>query len=467
MVLTLLAVTPVGMAFGQPSIAAILNGASYSSTLAPGCWAVIFGTDLASAPATAQNVPLPPSLGGVSVSVAGIPAPLLYVSQTQINFLIPFEAPAGGTADVTVSSGDTAIASYSIPLAQDAPAIFTQNAQGTGPALVFTPSFVAQPTVASGDVVILYAAGLGATNPPADSFSGATAGTLNWVVDALDIYVGEQKLDASDILFAGLAPGFPGIYQLNVKVPAGLATDRLYMTQGGAQSAALRSNTVQVGVTGGQNVANVSGSIVGIYPPTNPDAPPYNIPAPIPISLPVALQAAAYTVSFDILPGAQPFQVAAVGEAGSSIMTFNPSDGTHMGKSTMPTAPTRAGDFSHSEFPVLINLVSCDPATAVCLPFPSNMIPASMLDPVEIAAANFLPLPNMASPQGSIGFYLMPGNAPAGAHFSLDANNPGLFGAWLAIPYGAFATHTSTLQLFVDGQLVTSTDVTYPIGVHR
>jgi uncharacterized protein (TIGR03437 family) len=67
--------------------------------------------------------------------------------------------------------------------------------------------------------VIIYAAGLGPTDPPVESATGASpSGPLSYVVDQPEIYIGEQQLDASAILFAGLAPGFPGVYQLNLKV---------------------------------------------------------------------------------------------------------------------------------------------------------------------------------------------------------------------------------------------------------
>ena len=73
----------------QPKVSAVLNAASYSAVVAPGTWVAIFGTNLAPAPAGAQTVPLPTVLGGVSVTVGGVPAPLLYASATQVNALIP------------------------------------------------------------------------------------------------------------------------------------------------------------------------------------------------------------------------------------------------------------------------------------------------------------------------------------------------------------------------------------------
>lgn len=223
-----------GVLAGQgATIGAVLNGASYSAALSPGCWATIFGENLAAGTAAAQAVPLPRELGGVSVTVGGIAAPLLYVSPKQINFLIPYEVPLptpfGKTAPVVVSRGGAASSAYGIQLSRVSPAIFSRDASGKGRALLFDPRFVPADPVAAGDTVIFYAAGLGPTNPPAAGEGGAP----RVVTEPLEIYMGEQMLSASQVLFAGLAPGYPGIYQINVRVPEGMATDRLYMKAGG------------------------------------------------------------------------------------------------------------------------------------------------------------------------------------------------------------------------------------------
>lgn len=80
----------VGTSSAQPTILGVTNGASYSGNLAPGTWASIFGTQLASDMATAQSVPLPPQLDNVSVTIGGITAPMRFVSPSQINVVIPF-----------------------------------------------------------------------------------------------------------------------------------------------------------------------------------------------------------------------------------------------------------------------------------------------------------------------------------------------------------------------------------------
>lgn len=471
--LSLLAITFTEGAFAQPSIAAVVNGASYSAALAPGCWAVIFGSGLAQSVASASTVPLPINLGGVTVTVAGVQAPLSYVSPGQINVLIPFEVPVPPIMTetaVVVTLGDVSSAPYGIPLNRDAPAIFTLNAQGTGSVIVLNLNFQLVNSVAPADYVILYAAGLGPTNPPVASASGAPAtGPLSWVVDQPEVYVGEQQLAPSAILFAGLAPGFPGVYQLNLQVPAGLATNRISIREGGWQS-----NVVQTEVATGQNVANVTGSIIGLYPWSTPQ-PPFPASSPFnPVSMSVTLQAAAFKASFQILPSAQPFTVAAVGEVGSAIISIDPANGTFTGSGTVPTAATRQGNFSQPGFPTLFDWYPCDPVTGLCQPFPANMIPASRLDPNQAGILGFdVPLPNTVVSNSSTGLLQSSGSATPGSTFTIDGTDSssstfsaGVFGAWLLLPYGPFATHDSTLQLFVDGQPVASTTVTYPL-LHR
>ena len=92
----------VAVCHGQ-TILAVVNAASYTTSVAPGSYVAIFGTQLAPAPMGAPSVPLPVLLNNVSVTVAGKAAPLSYVSPTQVNALVPFEAASlTGTQKATV-----------------------------------------------------------------------------------------------------------------------------------------------------------------------------------------------------------------------------------------------------------------------------------------------------------------------------------------------------------------------------
>jgi uncharacterized protein (TIGR03437 family) len=437
----------------QSSIDAVLNGASFTASVSPACWVTIFGKNLASAPASAQTVPLPTSLGNVSVKVGGLSAQLLYVSANQLNVLIPANVaiPSNTVVPVVVStaSGDTS--PYNIRLTRNAPAIFTRNGAGTGRALVFNPSFAAVDAIGAQDTVTLYATGLG----PTDS-----AGVLT---DKVDVYIGERQ---AQVKFAGLAPGFPGIYQLNVIAPVP-ATDRLYLSVGGRQS-----NITDIGIKPGANTANVSGSVNGLYPSTDPffTLPPCVGDDPVPPcssgqAFSVMLNAATYSVSADIVPAAVPFDVAAVGPGVSAVITVDPVAGTFAGALTTITRAAAVGDFSAAGT-VLWDYMSCTD-NQVCFPFPANIVPVSRIDPQWFQATQGLPVANGAITAPN-GVFQVSGKLNW-SRFVVDTqNNPSLsvFGGFVQIPFGPFEKAVSTFKLYVDGKLVSSKDFPYTV-VHR
>lgn len=116
---------------------ATVSAASFTAdAIAPDAIGAAFGTNLATATTVATSVPLPTTLGGVTVNVldsAGQtrPAPLFFVSSGQINYIIP-TGTSSGTATVTVSNTSGAIASGTINVAAVAPGLFTANANGQG-----------------------------------------------------------------------------------------------------------------------------------------------------------------------------------------------------------------------------------------------------------------------------------------------------------------------------------------------
>jgi hypothetical protein len=95
-----------------PAIApgGVLNGDNFSSVVAAGSLVSVFGRNLATRPETYSTSPLPSQMGGISVSVNGRPAPLLYVSPTQINLRMPYGISGRVTLQVTTPNGSTAAA---------------------------------------------------------------------------------------------------------------------------------------------------------------------------------------------------------------------------------------------------------------------------------------------------------------------------------------------------------------------
>jgi uncharacterized protein (TIGR03437 family) len=471
---------------GAPLVSGVLNGASYVGSISPGTWIAIFGTNLAPSVASAQSVPLPTQLNGVSVSIgqlygssiakSPLSAPLSYVSPTQINALVPFEVGVGYIGNsfsvvmpVVVTSGSGASAPFYVQLVSaEAPGLFTQNGAGTGRALLFDSSF--QPVGAVGQVpLILYAAGLGPTNPPASSASGGNSTEpLNWVVNPVDVYVGDSK---ATVLFAGLAPGFPGVYQLNVQ-PNGAMTDRIYLRSGFWQS-----NIAQVGIAAGNSVSNVTGSIAGLYPPTDNLPSTYRPPGTMrPVSISAMLFAAVFNARFDIARNAQPFDLVATTEAATAVIHFDTQQGVYTATLTVPTPAGRNWVFSSNGQWVF----SCGTPTPSqgATAFPGNIVPTASVDPVAAWALRYLPpaAEPPCVPTGGLCFLQGPnttvvttGTFTPGTAFVVDANNhPELstFGGFVQIPCAGPGptSRTTAFSLYLDGRLVASKTGTYNVA---
>ena len=222
-----------GVANAQPKIESIANGASFEPLVSPGSVVSIFGTELAQSTVAASSVPLPTSLNGVTVLVDGLQAPLYFVSDGQINAQIPF----GITADkveVVVSTPRGPSEGYTCALLPAAPGIFTLSSDGKGTPILLNPSFTVLDTAAPSQRVILYATGLGETNPLATTgMGGSGEEPFNRVVDLPELYIGGRQ---AEVEFAGLAPGFVGVYQLNVVAPDEFTNNSVFLISRGRRS---------------------------------------------------------------------------------------------------------------------------------------------------------------------------------------------------------------------------------------
>ena len=206
----------------------IVSNASFRAwdPVAPGSMLALFGQKLAGAPASAPSFPLPFQLGATRVSIAGVGAPLIYAGETnnlsQVNLIAPYNLPLHVSVPVAVrTEGGVAIAETIT--AEAAPGVFSADQSGGGQGIVVlgsSPSVIAGPDnpAARGDVVIIYAAGLGLTQPGVNASEAAPSNPLARVAREVTVTIGGQEAPVS---FAGLTPGFSGLYQLNVTVPGG------------------------------------------------------------------------------------------------------------------------------------------------------------------------------------------------------------------------------------------------------
>jgi uncharacterized protein (TIGR03437 family) len=222
---------PAGASFMSYAPLTSVNAASYLGVNSAASIIASFGSNLATGTSAAASLPLPTALGGVSVLVDGKPAGLFFVSPNQINYQTP-DGMLPGSAQVTVMRNGNAVAQGTLDLDTIAPSLFTANADGQGvPAgvllrirangqQVFEPlarfeggRFVPiQITRGAGErlFLVFYGTalrGAGDTDGnPANGSAESVQVTINGVI--------------APVVFAGAAPGFAGLDQLNVELPA-------------------------------------------------------------------------------------------------------------------------------------------------------------------------------------------------------------------------------------------------------
>ena len=210
----------------------VVNAATYSpytAQLSPGELITLFGSGLAPAGTFATaSAPFPNTLAGVGVTINGTPAPVYVVTPTQISALVPYtlDPTATSIAQVQVSNNGTLSNTVTEYLGVTSPGVFTsaQNGLGNGAILHANFSLVnsASPCVA-GETILIYLTGLGAVTPAVTTGAPASSTTLSKTVNTT--YVAIDGLPAN-VTFSGLAPGFAGLYQLNVTIPTGVTTGK-------------------------------------------------------------------------------------------------------------------------------------------------------------------------------------------------------------------------------------------------
>ncbi|MDX1984264.1 MAG: hypothetical protein SFV51_28570 [Bryobacteraceae bacterium] len=193
---------------GPPVIRAIRSAASArGADLAHGSLVTIEGDRLAKFTSGLDGwagMNLPMSLNGAIVEIGGLRAPLLFVSPNQINAQVPFEVPIGGRL-VAVHNGEAPSEAAQVRIAALAPSLFPEP----------------RPTAAAGEIVDLFATGLGQTNPP--QATGRLADASHFVLATPTATVGGVS---AEVVEAVSLPGVAGVYLVRVRVPAVAAGDQ-------------------------------------------------------------------------------------------------------------------------------------------------------------------------------------------------------------------------------------------------
>jgi uncharacterized protein (TIGR03437 family) len=185
--------------------------------LAPGSLVQITGQYLSSQTMNAPSIPLPTTLGGTSVIIGGMQAPIAMVSPGQVNAQVPFELPAGQPYQVIVNANNALTTPQSFQAGSASPGLsvlpsgYVQASHQSGVAV--TEAAPAKP----GESISIYLVGMGSTTIPVASGNPGPGSpfattTINPVITVNN--------EVATVSFSGLIPGLVGVYQVNFAVPS-------------------------------------------------------------------------------------------------------------------------------------------------------------------------------------------------------------------------------------------------------
>ncbi len=268
---------PVSVTITNPNQATILaggilNAASYAeingagAPVAPGSLVAIFTSPLATQAASFSTATLPPVLANVSVTFNGVTAPMVTVqpggAYPYVSAQVPFEAlPAGqtsATVPVVITVNNVPSAPVNAAIVASSPGIFTIPATGQGNAVLVNLSdySIAAPAgsisgshpIARGQSAFFYVTGLGSMTPAvADGSGDCTAPNGLCNANALpQVFVGGVQV--SDIAFAGQAPEYPGVQQINITIPQNAPTGNTVSLVVISADGTVTSNTATIAV---------------------------------------------------------------------------------------------------------------------------------------------------------------------------------------------------------------------------
>jgi uncharacterized protein (TIGR03437 family) len=210
----------------------IANSASSVTGLyAPNTFVTIYGQNLAYttralSASDVSNGTLPTVLGttGVRVLINNIPANIYYVSPTQVNLLVPTSLIAG---PVVLQLVVDSLAGPAIPimLGNAAPSFFQSDAT-TVLGVHLDGSLISSTAPAhAGEVVVLFASGLGPTNPAAIPNQIPQQAATVTPLSSFTLLLNGVAIDPRQILYAGVTPTFAGLFQINLQLPTGLPSN--------------------------------------------------------------------------------------------------------------------------------------------------------------------------------------------------------------------------------------------------
>lgn len=304
------------------------NAASFTQSFAPGMLMSVFGAGLATgSPQTVTTAPLPfTSSSGTSISINGIPAPLLYISPTQINLQIPYEVSVGA-AVLTLSAGGQS-ASINFTIQDSAPGIFVDAQNG---------HVVPNESAAPGSTIELYLTGAGQVTPAEATGNVPVAGTTPVPNLPLSLTVGGVSVTP---VYVGTPGWSVGVVQINFTVPmvpagpqpvrvaiGGVDSQVAVLTITAAaqiQSLTLSSNSTTGGAITGtvvlSSAAPSGGAVVALSSSSS------NASMPATVTVPAGATSATFTISIAAVSSSQTVTIMASygGASSSASLTVMP-----------------------------------------------------------------------------------------------------------------------------------------------
>src|SRR5262249_5214548 len=160
--------------------------------------------------------PLPLTLGGSSVLLNGSAIPIEYSSSFEVRAQAPFSLTAGSTATIQVNANGQSSSAVTLSVVSAVPGVYTNTGTGSGPVSAINQNGSANSILhpaPKGSIIVFYASGLGAVTPPLAEGAVPPNSPLS-IAPGVTATIGGGS---APVQFAGLAPGFPGVYQINVQ----------------------------------------------------------------------------------------------------------------------------------------------------------------------------------------------------------------------------------------------------------
>ena len=224
----------------------VVLGAGFTSGgIVPGSIYSVFGSGFTRAPIFPANLPTG-FLGDVQVLMNGVAMAEFYADPQQINFQATTNLVPGQNVNFTVRTNTIPGRVLSLPVVAVRPGIFTLGGAfgNQGAIILANTNLIAMPTTAgvpsapvrAGNIISIYCTGMGATNPAVPSNTITPSAPLANVTTTATVTVGGIN---APVTFAGLAPGFMGLYQVNAQIPVGVTPGNsvpVIVTQAGSAS---------------------------------------------------------------------------------------------------------------------------------------------------------------------------------------------------------------------------------------